>query len=227
MRGLEPNGIFTTVRVQFSRCFYLDAHLRRLEAHCLALGTQYVGDEAILQKISETGLPAEPHLLRIQITPLTLKLDLRKVEAVPSSIYQEGVRLHVSRWQVHPQLCTIKCGAYLPYLLAKQEALRHNCFEALLLNHEGYVVDGSRSAIVLFKENTCIAAAGGIDSITRRHFLDAARRLGMACRTEFLRPEDINLGFVLIMGTGIGLLANRNTCDLPHTLQPLIGASFL
>ncbi|MFQ5947862.1 MAG: branched-chain amino acid transaminase [Acidimicrobiia bacterium] len=86
-----------------------------------------------------------------------------------------GVRVAVSSWRRIDHTMLIPnakgTGGYLNSVLARQEAVAAGYDEAILLNAEGYVVEGSGENLFLVQEGvvrTPPSVAGALDGITRR-----------------------------------------------------------
>lgn len=68
-------------------------------------------------------------------------------------VNMQGVRCHVSSWRRQPDASTpIRAkviGSYVGPALAKTEAVRAGCDEAILLTHDGYVAEATTSNILM------------------------------------------------------------------------------
>ena len=79
-------------------------------------------------------------------------------------------------------------------ILAKIEAIKADVEEALMLNAEGYLAEGTISNIFFVKDNilcTPSIECGILDGITRAIILDLAARNGMLVREGQFLPEDL------------------------------------
>jgi branched-chain amino acid aminotransferase len=93
----------------------------------------------------------------------------------------------------------IKSGNYLNNILACLEARELGADDAVLLNSDGHVTEGSTFNIFWFKDGvlkTSDLSVGILDGITRRHLLEYARSTGrsadevLATREEFLSCDE-------------------------------------
>jgi branched-chain amino acid aminotransferase len=87
-----------------------------------------------------------------------------------------------------------KTGAHLPNVLAVKEAREAGAHEALLLDANGFVTEGSSSNVFAVRRGvlrTPPLAAGILEGVTRGVVLRLARELGIAAEELPLRPEDL------------------------------------
>jgi branched-chain amino acid aminotransferase len=112
---------------------------------------------------------------------------------------QHGVRITVSPWRkTHSSMipCDAKgSGQYLNSLLALADARARGFAEALLLNQEGFVAEGSGENLFLVKDGVLITndvSASILPGITRDSVLELARDAGVPTRIEpRIRLEDV------------------------------------
>jgi len=211
------SGVFEGIRcyetVEGPAAFRMDAHLQRLLASAAAYRMQipYSKEElarAICETISRNGFTS------CYVRPIcyrgssTLNVHPRNcpVEVVilvwPWGKYlgeeaaERGARITVSPWrkfhsQMMPALAKA-CGQYVNSILAVQDAVERGFDEALLLNADGNIAEGSGENIFLVQEGRFITN-GETDSIllgiTRDCVLQFARDLGWQVETKPLSLE--------------------------------------
>jgi len=221
--GLLHHGasVFTTLRVEGGSPLWLEDHLHRLRRHALALGLPYPGDGVFLKDL-EALLKAFPHApclrVRLAVAEGGWLSEAGPHAPPPLRLYREGVRVHLTRYRVHPDLAPFKTGNYLPYRLARKEAEARGAFEGLLLDASGHVVDGSRTSPLLFRAGALYLLEGGLEGITREKVAEEARGLGLRVERVHLPPEGLQ-GSLLLAGSGVGLLP---VGPLPPELLPLV-----
>jgi branched-chain amino acid aminotransferase len=91
-----------------------------------------------------------------------------------NSALEDGARVRVSSWRRIGHEALIPnakgTGQYINSVLAKQEAVTAGYDEALMLNYEGYVAEGSGQNIFLVRDRTVStppSTAGALEGITR------------------------------------------------------------
>jgi branched-chain amino acid aminotransferase len=98
---------------------------------------------------------------------------------------------HVSPQAVDP---TAKTGNYLSHVLAIREARAAGAYEALMLDRDGFVTEGTTSNVFAVRGATLVTpplAVGILEGVTRGLVLALARELGVPAREERLRPRDL------------------------------------
>jgi branched-chain amino acid aminotransferase len=117
-------------------------------------------------------LPA-PVNVTVAVWPWGLYLGEESVEA--------GVRAKISSWKRNdhntlPPMAKAT-GQYINSSLAKMEALKAGYDEAIMLNHAGYVTDGSGENVFVVKDGVILTppiSAGCLDGITRDSLITIA-----------------------------------------------------
>jgi branched-chain amino acid aminotransferase len=86
------------------------------------------------------------------------------------------------------------CGQYINSVRAVQEAFRKGYDEAILLNIEGNVAEGSGENLFIVKDGTVITNDGDssiLMGITREAILQIARDLGFPVQVRTMTPKDV------------------------------------
>lgn len=180
--------------------FRLREHVTRFlnSIKLYGFGIDY-GSEELMSAIKET-LKKNEFRVDLYIRPLAIKgygpigLDIRKLRtevfviAMPYGKYfeKEGIEVTVSSWrrlsgQTVPILAKVT-GHYVNSVLAKLEALNRGFDDAILLNEQGRVCEGTGENIMIVKEGTIITpplSAGILDGITRKSLIEVASDAGI------------------------------------------------
>ncbi|HMK55451.1 MAG TPA: branched-chain-amino-acid transaminase [Dissulfurispiraceae bacterium] len=211
---LYGDGIYETVRAYDGVVFMIDEHIRRLYRSAGLIGLDIVKSaEEIRLAIYETMQANDLRTAYIRITvsrgPGAIGLDPALCESptfvvmaqpfkdYPRAYYEEGLRLVISsvrrnlKEALNPR---IKSLNFLNNILAKIEAIRADVDEALMLNSDGFLAEGTISNIFFVKDGilcTPSEECGILDGITRTVVIDLAARNRIAVREGEFRPEDI------------------------------------
>lgn len=244
---LYGDGVFEGLRFYHGVVFMLEAHLERLEnsAGAIALEIPYSRaqittaiDELIARYDDDSGY------LRLVVTRGrgTLGIDPRScarpvVFVIADSISvlspgepQRGVSLHVARTRRMPAECldpAIKSLNYLNNILARIEANRAGRDEALMLNLEGYVSEGSVDNLFVVIDGvlrTPPLGDGLLAGITRAVIIEIAREIGIPVDEASLTVDDLmRAGECFLTGTGAELVpvASIDETILPEVENPL------
>ncbi len=205
--------------------FRLNEHLRRLEdsAHILAIDLPYdraTLSQACREAVSRNGLASayvRPLVFlgaeKLGVDPAGAATHVM-IAAWPWGAYlggealAAGIRVRVSSYaRHHPnvQMCRAKAiSTYANSILAVREARRDGYDEALLLDTEGYVAEGSSENIFIVRDGELIQpdSASALDGITRRTVVALAADLGFPLRSKRLTRDEIYCADeVLLTGT--------------------------
>lgn len=230
---LYGDGIFEGIRVYDGNIFKCKEHLQRLydSAKSIALHIPLTMDQmeqALVECIRKNGLRDGYIRLVVSRGPGDLGLDPRRsrganvviiVEQLaiyPREAYENGLKaVSVSTRRnlpdaLHPK---IKSLNYLNNILAKIQANLAEVEEALMLNSEGYVTEGTGDNIFIIKNGVIITPPcylGALEGITRGTIIDIARRLGYTVKEEPFSLHDVYVADeVFLTGTAAEVIAVR------------------
>jgi 4-amino-4-deoxychorismate lyase len=197
--------VFTTLRLEHGHALWQQEHLNRLKQHSEALRLGFAGFDKLRAELLKHQEVPGLNLLRLVTSGDFVSSSIRPLTPPTLEQYTQGVKAHISNIQIHPQLGKYKTGNYLPYRLAKKEAENVGAFEGLMLDSRGYLVDGSRSSLLLFQDDILYSLSGGLEGITRSKVLQKAKSLGFKVQTAYFKSKDIK-GQLLLAGMGMGLV---------------------
>jgi branched-chain amino acid aminotransferase len=110
---------------------------------------------------------------------------------------EKGIKVRTSsftRHHVNITMCRAKaCGNYINSILALQEAIASGCDEALLLDAEGYVMEGSGENIFIVR-NGCVMTpdlTSALEGITRETVIQLIDELGLELREKRITRDEI------------------------------------
>ncbi|MBV9534356.1 MAG: branched-chain amino acid transaminase [Solirubrobacterales bacterium] len=134
-----------------------------------------------------------------------------------------GVRAKISSWRRIPHDALIPhakaCGQYLNSVLAKIEASKAGYEEAILLDAQGFVSEGSGENIYALRDGAIVTppqTAGILDGISRRSVIEIARDLGyQVVERDLARAELYLADEVFLSGTAAELVPVREIDDHP------------
>jgi branched-chain amino acid aminotransferase len=134
---------------------------------------------------------------------------------------RDGVRAKVASWRRIPHDSLIPhakaSGQYLNSVLAKVEASKAGYQEAILLDAQGFVSEGSGENIYVVKDGAILTppqTAGILDGISRRSVIQIARDLGYEVVERDLARAELYLGDeVFLSGTAAELVPVREIDD--------------
>ena len=194
--------------------FRLHEHTQRMfrSAHILGMHVPYTLDE-----INESCITVvrENDLTAAYIRPICfygsegmgLRADNLKVHVAVAAWewgaylgddgLEKGIRIKTSsftRHHVNISMCKAKAtGHYINSTLALQEAIDCGYDEALLLDNEGYVAEGSGENIFIVRDGVIYTPdlTSALEGVTRDTIMVFARELGMEVREKHLTRDEV------------------------------------
>ena len=236
------SGVFEGIRcydtVRGPAVWHLDEHLRRLfrSAKLYHLEIPYSLEalaEAVKETIRANGLTScyiRPVAFRgygeMGVNPLQAPVNV-VIAVWPWWAYlgeealERGVRVKISSWKRNDQnslpASAKATGQYINSVLAKVESLKAGYDEAIMLNQQGYVTDGSGENVFVVRGGALVTppvSAGCLDGITRASVMRMARDLGYEVREENLVRTDLyNADEAFFTGTAAEVTPIREVDD--------------
>jgi len=211
-------GVFEGVRAynaaQGTAIFRLEAHTNRLfnSAKIMNMPMPFSPDEvneAQRAAVRENGL--ESAYIRPMVfygsEGMGLRADNLKTHVMVAAWewgaymgeenLQKGIKIATSSFTRHHVNVTMtkakSNGAYMNSMLALQEAVSHGCDEALLLDTEGYVSEGSGENFFMVKEGVIYTPelTSALDGITRNTIMQLAKEAGYEVREKRITRDEV------------------------------------
>jgi branched-chain amino acid aminotransferase len=110
---------------------------------------------------------------------------------------EKGIRIRTSsytRHHVNITMCKAKAnGNYMNSMLALQEALACGMDEAMLLDNEGYVAEGSGENIFLIRDGVIYTPdlTSALDGITRNTIFQMAEEIGVSVKEKRITRDEV------------------------------------
>jgi branched-chain amino acid aminotransferase len=228
---LYGDGVFEGIRVYSGNVFRLDAHLKRLfeSAQSIMLNIPYTKEELtqlIVDTIRKNELDSAYIRVVISRGKGNLGLDpsscskpsviiiAEVLTMYPKEFYENGIKIaSVPSRRNRPDVLSpqIKSLNYLNNILVKLEANQAGVQEALMLNDQGYVTEGSADNIFIVKNGVIFTPPvylGALEGITRNAIIDVARAKGYEVReSPFTRHDVYVADEVFLTGTAVEVIA--------------------
>ncbi len=194
--------------------FRLEEHTDRLFRSAHIMGMNMTVDKDTINEATRTAV-RENNLESGYIRPMVfygsegmgLRADNLKthvmVAAWPWGAYmgaealENGIKVRVSsytRHHVNISMCKAKTnGNYVNSMLALQEAISCGCDEALLLDNEGYVAEGSGENFFLVRDGIIYTPelTSALDGITRNTIIQLADELGYTVKEKRITRDEV------------------------------------
>ncbi len=212
---LYGDGVFEGIRAYDGRIFKLEEHIARLyeSAHHLMLQIP-LPEEEMAEVTLETMRKNDLHDAYIRTVVSRGRGDLGldpqkcprstvviiadKISLFPPEYYEQGLSIITATTRqrsANTQEPRIKSLNYLNNILVKMEASQAGAMEAVVLNTQGYVVEGSGSNIFIVNKKdellTPPSYLGILEGITRNVVLELAREEGLVIREQPFTRHDL------------------------------------
>ena len=210
-------GVFEGIRAykaeKGTAIFRLDEHIKRFinSAHIFNIDLPYSYDELMEASMETVRINRlEEGYIRpiafigygdMGLYPRSNKIEVA-IAVWPWGAYlgkealEKGVRVRISSYirnSVNAMMSKAKsCGGYVNSQLAKWEAVRTGYDEAIMLDSEGYVSEGSGECVFIIRNGTIKTTplTSILEGITRNSIIEVAKTLGYEVREErFTRDE--------------------------------------
>ena len=211
---LYGDGVFETLRAYRGKAFMFSEHIARLEQSAARLHipmpvkrsrlSAIVAESLDLNHLTDAYLritvsrgPGEIGLEPALCKSPTLVVIANPFEPYPESFYTDGVSVAVVQTRRNlPEALPpyVKSLNYLNNILAKMEATALGTYDAVLLNHQGEVTEGTTSNVFVVLGGRLLTPAhdcGILAGITRNLVLQLARELEIPTEETRLTAADL------------------------------------
>lgn len=226
---LYGDGIYETVRASNSRIIHWPDHDRRLRQSARRLALDCPWSSAYLQKVVQQLLKANrapDASVRITLSrgpgPLGLNPKLCPKPTLAMMLHptrpvemwrRRGISIAiVNVRRMHPKCLDpqIKSNNSLNTILARMEADRWKAFEAILLNLDGFLAEGTTTNLFFARRGILYTPSldcGLLEGVTRGAVIRLARRLKISLREGRYTPRDLERADeIFLVSTTLGVM---------------------
>lgn len=213
---------FETMLARAGGVFRLDAHLDRLGAGLCTMGvaapSRALLAGAIAEALAANGLGAASVRLTVtagsggapDLRAATRPSVIVTADPLPPPSAPLRLRVVVTRIDARRVLAGVKSAQFLPYLLARAEARAAGADDAVLLNHEGAVVEAATANLFVLRDGgleTPPLRDGPLPGVTRAAVIEVARGLGLPVVERTLRLADLaSAEAILLTSSVVGIV---------------------
>ncbi len=181
-------GVYENIRVMHGIPYFSDLHVGRLfsSANSISLQHDFSGGiiSEYIKNLADMLNAQETYNIKILLIggkkpeDVLLFLIPLRPHFADRKLYREGVSLTTVQYErLFPNAKTLNMlQSYLTY----RQAREHNYYEALLLNKNGHITEGTRTNFFLIKNNTIISAPKEmiLEGVTKKIVLHLAGKNG-------------------------------------------------
>jgi D-alanine transaminase len=203
---LFGDGVYEVIPAYSGKLFRLEDHLERLDNSLRSIRLQNPHsreqwrtlltallkkdlDQSVYLQITRGAAPKRDHAFPQNVTPTVFAM----VSGItPHSDPDNGIKalsMEDSRWK----LCHTKAITLLANVLLRQEAIDHDCAEALLFK-DGYLTEGAASNVFAVIDGILVTppkSSAILPGITRDVILEIARKNNIPCSEQAISKADI------------------------------------
>lgn len=211
-------GLFETMRAYNGHIFRLDSHVTRLRCSAESIGlthsimTTEEGKQSLKAACVATLEANELKDARIRLTVSagegdvtpdtdtcpepTVLITARNLHHLPPEKYETGFKAVVSFLRRNSQspLSRLKSTCYMENVLARTTARASGYDEAIFLNEQGYLAEGSTTNIFLVSNGELITPSfesGVLPGITREEVLEIARTSNIKATERLVESDEL------------------------------------
>ncbi len=205
---LYGHGLFETIKVLNSKMFFYEEHMERMEAGCRLINLDFNIDVATLEKTCHNLIVKnniEKGSIRITIIksePENIILITTAQNKYSDGDYIKGFKVCISNIKRNPYspLVRVKSNNYLENILAREEAIKAGFKEAVFLNNDDIICEGTISNIFFVKDNQIFTPSiecGLLPGIIRKKVIEICENLnkdisiGKFVREDLFRADEI------------------------------------
>lgn len=230
-------GVYENIRVVKGKALFLSDHLARLQKSAEVIGLEHVFDakvmaewvKALIQSCKADALNLKilliggrtPKEATLFILPLAPLFPDRK-------LWRDGARAVTVRYErSFPDAKTLSMlGSYVAYRKAKEK----EAYDALLVDHDGNITEGTRTNFFVLRDKTIIGAPREkiLLGVTMQHVIDTAKKYGYSYEEQPLpwpRKEHFFDG-AFLTSTSSKIMPLRSIDDtelvIPESLKELM-----
>tara|TARA_B110000046_G_scaffold52102_1_gene58205 strand:- start:73817 stop:74641 length:825 start_codon:yes stop_codon:yes gene_type:complete len=207
------DGVFESIRVVSGKVKYLEFHLERMQKGLKALEISCSpGDIEILKVCIEQLLIKNEIERGATLRIIAQRSGMGKYSPESNQVFfyietdrlssdsyilnRDGYKLGISKnVTVYPsQFSGLKTLNSIPYVMAAKEKEESNFDELVLLDANGFLVEGTSSNLFLIKGDVAYTPHlkhGAIEGVMRRVLLNKLKQLGFKIKETSLEPSDL------------------------------------
>jgi branched-chain amino acid aminotransferase len=198
-----PVGVYTSLRTyRHNHFLHLGDHLDRLAQSMALLGWDYRLDRHQLRQALHqvcSAYPAADARVRIDILAQPISspggetrvlIGLFPFQPIPEQLYDVGVQVAITRQltRANPRAKEAHFAQERQPFLASQP----DAYECLLLDQDGYILEGTTSNFYAVRDGVLWTAGEGVlEGVARKIVLQVARQIGMPIRLQAVHIDDV------------------------------------
>lgn len=204
--------IYEVVRVQSGKVLFLEAHIKRLEKSFELMGKSFAYEYKKIGEYVERVICANDKKDgNIKFT-FNIDEDVMKVfyinHSYPSDeMYKNGVKTVLYKGERSNPNAKVVDGEFRKKI--NEELVKMNAFEAVLVDNNGYITEGSKSNIFFIKGKVLVTSKveAVLPGVTRGKIIELAKKENIEVEEKNIEAEELDsVNAMFISGTSPGIL---------------------
>lgn len=225
--AIQHKGVFETLRTYNKRAVFLSDHIRRSRLGLKKIGLSMpVSDPKLIQYVQKLIDSQKAKNIRLRLSFWECEEQMHfavcVMPLIPISIDQRkkgySVMLVHRKQAESSEMSEVKSLEYSSYLKAFEKAKNAGYDEALLVNQNKHIYEGSRTNLFLIVDDTLITPtlnSGCLNGIVRRKILTISKSLGFKVVERFVNKTDVfSAQEAFLSNSIIGLLPIHSVNDI-------------
>lgn len=223
-------GVYESIRVSNGAVYFLDDHIERLMSSARAIGLEHsFSGEVVTDAIAELLIRNAADTCNVKIlliggkTAADAQLSILCLNPLfpDKKLYRDGVLAVTYQYErPFPHAKTLNMlQSYLAYRTAKAAG----AYDALLIDREGRITEGTRTNFFCIKGKTLFTPDENaiLLGVTRKAVLKVAADTGFAVEQKDIRPSDLSeYDGAFLTSTSAKILPLRGIDNIQFTEQP-------
>jgi D-alanine transaminase len=219
---LFGDAVYEVCRLYQGCCWLEDEHMARLRRSLAAIELTNVDLEGLTARLHRTisgsgiqegtayihltrGVTARVHAFPAPPVPPTELIVIRQFDDEPAARLRATGVSAISHPDLRWKLCDLKTTNLLPNVLANEAAHRAGCFEAILIDDEGRVSEGTHTSVLWVRDDRLEGTPEGhgiLPGTTRQLILRLCEETGISFAASHLTLAELRQSDeVLLVGT--------------------------
>lgn len=219
---VSSKSVYEVIKIIDGIPVFFSEHLKRMEKSLNSLGVNFKKSELeILEAINRLVIRNKQKSINVKLVydkqekGVLFLVYFIKSEYPSESSYKKGI--HTVLFEGKRKMPNIKTINSSFREQVQEIRKKTGAYEALLIDEEGFIAEGSRSNIFFIKEDELYTPPGKnvLLGVTRKHVMDICKELRIKVKEELIHKNDLkNISGAFITGTTVDILPIRSIDEI-------------
>ncbi|MGL5354740.1 MAG: aminotransferase class IV [Clostridium sp.] len=217
--------IYEVVRVINGKVLFLEAHIKRMEKSFELMGKSFAYEYKKIGEYVERVINANEKIdgnikFTFHIDEDVMKVFYIKHSYPTDEMYKNGVKTILYYGERNNPNAKVVDGEFRGKV--NEEIKKTNSFEAVLVDNNGYITEGSKSNIFLIKEKILFTSKveAVLPGVTRSEIIEIAKKANIEVREENIKADELeSIDAMFISGTSPGILPINSVGNINMNIE--------